>query len=102
MTRRFTLTIVHARADLPCTPRAGRQYRSLLLAGGFADVTVEVHTSVFAPSMLPLVARLAESACADGVVGRDQADEWLAGQRRRAEADRSLVATPFFVASASA
>ncbi|MFJ4367911.1 methyltransferase domain-containing protein [Streptomyces chartreusis] len=99
----LTRTIVHARADLLGSPRAGRQYRSLLLAGGFADVTVEVHTSVFTTSaMLSLVARLAESACADGAVDRDRADQWLTEQRRRAEAGRFLVAIPFFVASASA
>jgi hypothetical protein len=99
----LTRTIVHARADLLGTPRAGRQYRSLLLAGGFDDVTVEVHTSVFTdPATLSLLARLAESACAGGAVGRDQANQWLAEQRRRAEAGRFLVAIPFFVASASA
>ncbi|MFF0736180.1 methyltransferase domain-containing protein [Streptomyces chartreusis] len=99
----LTRTIVHARADLLGSPRAGRQYRSLLLGGGFADVTVEAHTTVFTtPAMLSLVARLAESACADGAVDRDQADQWLAEQRRRAEAGHFLVAIPFFVASASA
>ncbi|MBQ1160817.1 methyltransferase domain-containing protein, partial [Streptomyces sp. A73] len=35
----LTRTIVHARADLLGTPRAGRQYRNLLLDGGFDDVT---------------------------------------------------------------
>ena len=99
----LTRTIVHARADLLATPRAGRQYRSLLLTGGFDDVTVEVHTSVFTdPAMLPLLARLAEPTCADGAVDRDRADAWLAEQRRRAEAGRFLVAIPFFVAAGSA
>ncbi|MEW2453334.1 methyltransferase domain-containing protein [Streptomyces albus] len=99
----LTRTIVHARADLLGTPHAGRQYRSLLLTGGFDDVTVEVHTNVFTdPAMLSLLARLAEPVCATGAVGRDQADEWLADQRRRAEAGRFLVAIPFFVAAASA
>lgn len=99
----LTRTIVHARADLLSTPRAGRQYRNLLLDGGFDDVTIEVHTSVFTgPAMLPLLTRLAEPACTSGAVGRDQADAWLAEQRRRAEADRLLIALPFFVASASA
>ncbi|MDX3383882.1 methyltransferase domain-containing protein [Streptomyces niveiscabiei] len=99
----LTRTIVHARADLFGTPRAGRQYRGLLLDGGFDDVTVEVHTSVFTdPAMLPLAAMLAEWACVSGAVGRDQADAWLAEQRRRAEADRFLIALPFFVAAASA
>ncbi|MFE4748684.1 hypothetical protein ACFRIB_00040 [Streptomyces mirabilis] len=54
------------------------------------------------PATLSLLARLAESACAGGAVGRDQADQWLAEQRRRAEAGRFLVAIPFFVASADA
>jgi SAM-dependent methyltransferase len=99
----LTQTIVHARADLLGTPRAGRQYRNLLLDGGFNDVTVEVHTSVFTdPAMLSLLTRLAEPACTSGAIGRDQADQWLAEQRRRAEADRFLIAIPFFVAAASA
>ncbi|MEO3845242.1 methyltransferase domain-containing protein [Streptomyces sp. B22F1] len=99
----LTRTIVHARADLLGAPRAGRQYRGLLLAGGFADVTVEVHTSVFTdPAMLPLLARLAGPACESGAVARDRADAWLAEQRRRAEAGRFLVAVPVFVAAASA
>ncbi|NGN65526.1 methyltransferase domain-containing protein [Streptomyces sp. A7024] len=99
----LTRTIVHARADLLGTPRAGRQYRGLLLDGGFDHVTVEVHTSVFTdPAMLSLLTRLAEPACAGGAITRDQADEWLAEQRRRAETGRLLIAIPFFVASASA
>ncbi|MGP3991594.1 methyltransferase domain-containing protein [Streptomyces sp. 3N207] len=99
----LTRTIVHARADLLGTPRAGRQYRNLLLDGGFDDVTVEVHTSVFTdPAKLSLLTRLVEPACTSGAVGRDQADEWLAEQRRRAEADCLLIAIPFFVAAASA
>jgi SAM-dependent methyltransferase len=99
----LTRTIVHARADFLGTPRAARQYRNLLLDGGFNDVTVEVHTSVFTdPAMLSLLTGLAESACMSGAVGRDQADEWLAEQHRRAEADRFLIAIPFFVAAASA
>ncbi|MEV6837276.1 methyltransferase domain-containing protein [Streptomyces sp. NPDC051133] len=98
----LTRTIVRARADLLGTPRAGRQYRNLLLDGGFDDVTVEVHTSVFTdPAMLSLLTRLAEQAGASGAVDRDQADGWIDDQRRRAEADRFLVAIPFFVAAAS-
>jgi hypothetical protein len=42
------------------------------------------------------------SARRSGAVGRDQADQWLDEQRRRAEAGRFLIAIPFFVASASA
>ena len=99
----LTRTIVHARADLLGTPHAARQYRNLLLDGGFNDVTIEVHTIVFTdPAMLSLLTGFAESACMSGAVGRDQADEWLAEQHRRAEADRFLIAIPFFVAAASA
>ncbi|MER6138671.1 methyltransferase domain-containing protein [Streptomyces sparsogenes] len=99
----LTRTIVHARADLLGTPRAGRQYRNMLLDGGFEDVTVEVHTGVFTdPAMLSLATRLAEPACTSGAVSRHQADKWLAEQRRRAETDRFLVAIPFFVAAATA
>ncbi|MGA5569384.1 methyltransferase domain-containing protein [Streptomyces pseudogriseolus] len=99
----LTRTIVHARADLLGSPHAGRQFRALLLAGGFADVTAEVHTSVFTdPAMLPLLTRLAEPACAAGAVDRDLADGWLAEQRGRAERGRFLVAVPFWVVSAAA
>ncbi|MFI6284468.1 methyltransferase domain-containing protein [Streptomyces sp. NPDC051018] len=98
----LTRTIVHARADLLGAPRAGRQYRNLLLDGGFNDITVEVRTSVFTdPAMLPLLTRLIEPVCTSGAVGRDRADEWLAEQRRRAGADRLLIAIPFFVAAAA-
>ncbi|MFG3133908.1 methyltransferase domain-containing protein [Streptomyces tendae] len=99
----LTRTVVQARPDLLNTPRAGRQCRGLLLAGGFEDVAVEAHTSVFTDSaMLSLLVRLAESACSGGAVDRDRADAWLAEQRRRAEAGRFLVAVPFFVASVTA
>ncbi|MFF1438951.1 hypothetical protein [Streptomyces sp. NPDC058295] len=91
------------RADLLGTPRAARQYRSPLLADGFDDVAIEVHTSVITdPTRLSLLKRLAEPACGGGAISRDQADEWLAEQRRRAETGRFLIATPFSVASASA
>ncbi|NUQ95017.1 MAG: methyltransferase domain-containing protein [Streptomyces sp.] len=99
----LTRAIVHARADLLGTPRAGRQYRNLLLDGGFDDVTVEAHTSVFTgPAMLSLITRLAEPACTSGAVSRGQADKWIAEQRRRAAVDRLLIAIPFFVAAAAA
>ncbi|MFG2965131.1 hypothetical protein ACGFZS_17810 [Streptomyces sp. NPDC048288] len=75
----LTRTIVRARADLLGSPRAARRYRNL-----------------------PPATRLAEQARANGAVGRDRADEWLAGQRGRAEADRFLVAVPFFVAASCA
>lgn len=99
----LTRTIVQARADLLGAPRAARQYRNLLLDGGFHDVTVEVRTLVFTDAAtLPLLTRLAEPACASGAVDRAQADGWLAEQRRRAAADRLLIALPFFLAAGRA
>ncbi|MGW0083075.1 methyltransferase domain-containing protein [Streptomyces sp. NPDC003393] len=99
----LTRTIVHARAELLGSPRAARQYRNLLLDHGFEGVMVEAHTVVFTESaMLALLTRLAGQARASGAVSGDQADRWLAEQRRRAEADRLLIAIPFFVAAASA
>ncbi|MEV5880406.1 methyltransferase domain-containing protein [Streptomyces sp. NPDC052101] len=99
----LTRAIVHARADLIAGPRAARRYRNLLLEAGFVDVTVEVHTGVFTgPTMLPLLAGLAEGACSAGAVTREQTDGWIAEQRTRAEADRLFLALPMFVAAATA
>lgn len=99
----LTRAIMHGRADLLGTPRAGRQYRNLLLDAGFGDVTVEVHTHVFTgPVMVPNVVRLAEGACSGGAVTREQADGWIAEQRARAEADRFFMALPMFMAAATA
>ncbi|WP_331747796.1 methyltransferase domain-containing protein (plasmid) [Streptomyces sp. NBC_00984] len=99
----LTRTIVHARADLTAGPRAARQYRSLLLNTGFDDVTVEVHTGVFTgPTMLPLLAGLAEGARSTGAITHEQTDSWIAEQRARAEADRLFLALPMFMAAATA
>ncbi|MDL4814904.1 methyltransferase domain-containing protein [Actinomadura opuntiae] len=87
----LTRALVHARADRLPSPRAARQYRSLLLDAGFHDVTVEVHTAVFTdPAILPMLTALAEPR---------GADDWLADQRERARTDRLFAAVPFFVAS---
>ncbi|MFF7643876.1 methyltransferase domain-containing protein [Streptomyces canus] len=99
----LTRAIVHARADLVPGPRAARRYRNLLLAAGFEEVTVEVHTGVFTgPAMLPVLVGLAEGACSAGAVSRGQADVWITEQRARAEADRMFLALPMFVAAATA
>ncbi len=98
----LTRTIVHACAGGLGSPRVARRYRNLLLDSGFDDVTVEMHAHVFTDAaMPPLLAGLADGACASGAVDRDRADDWLAEQRRRAEADRGLFATPIFMAAAS-
>ncbi|WP_189958866.1 methyltransferase domain-containing protein [Streptomyces alanosinicus] len=99
----LTRSIVHARTDLIAAPRAARRYRNLLLDADFEDVTLDVHTGVFTgPTMLPLLAGLAEGACSSGAVTREQTDGWLAEQRTRAEADRLFLALPMFVAAATA
>jgi ubiquinone/menaquinone biosynthesis C-methylase UbiE len=83
-----TREIVHARADGLPNPRVARGYRNLLLDNGFDEVTVEVHTVVFAdPVMLPIVMGFSDDA------------EWLADQTARAEAGRFFVAVPMFLAS---
>ncbi|MCT9078732.1 methyltransferase domain-containing protein [Streptomyces fulvoviolaceus] len=93
----FTRAIVQARADLVTAPRAARAYRNLLLDAGFEDVEVEIRTAVLTgPETLPLLVGLAE-ASAD----RGRADDWIAGQRARAERDRLFLALPMFVASAT-
>ncbi|KQX50770.1 MULTISPECIES: methyltransferase domain-containing protein [unclassified Streptomyces] len=98
----LTRAVVHARADAVPGPRAVRRYRSLLLDAGFRDVEVEVHTGVFTtPAALPMLDGLAQGAYAAGAITRRQADDWMAEQRARADADRLFLAMPFFVASAT-
>ena len=98
----LTRTIVRKRADQVASPRAARQYRSLLLDAGFRDVTVEVHTGVFTgASFLPVLTRLAEACCEQGAVKLAQADAWIADQRQRARADRLFAAVPIFMAAAT-
>ncbi len=94
----LTRTIVHARADLTTGPRVARRHRALLLDAGFTEVAVEVHTAVLTDALvLPLLAGFASAACEGGAITADEADEWLADQRRRAATDRLFVAIPMFL-----
>ncbi|GCE02419.1 methyltransferase domain-containing protein [Embleya hyalina] len=96
----LTRTLVHARADRVPGPRTARRYRALLLDAGFRDVRVEVDTWVVVDgSLLPLLVGLAESARANGTITADGCRAWIADQRERANADRSFVAVPMFVAA---
>jgi ubiquinone/menaquinone biosynthesis C-methylase UbiE len=98
----LTRAIVRERAGQVASPRAGRQYRNLLLDAGFRDVTAEVHTGVFTDaSFLPVLTRLAEACRERGAITRAQADAWIAGQRERARTDRLFAAVPFFMAAAT-
>ncbi|NGO09460.1 methyltransferase domain-containing protein [Streptomyces sp. HC44] len=99
----LTRAIVHGRADTVPSPRAARRYRNLLLDADFTDVTVEVYAGVFTgATMLPALVGLAEGAHASRAVSRERADLWIAEQRSRAEADRSFLALPMFVAAGTA
>jgi SAM-dependent methyltransferase len=97
----LTRTIVHARADTITSPWAARRYRNLLLAAGFRDPTVEVHTAVLTdPAMLPILLGLSAAALAAGAITSDQADAWAQEQRARARDGRMFLAIPLFVAAA--
>jgi SAM-dependent methyltransferase len=98
----LTRTIVHARADLVRTPRVVRRCRNLLLDAGFADVTVEVRTTVFTDAaMVPVLADLAGKAHSAGAISDAQAEAWLAEQRERGRRGRLFFALPLFVTAAT-
>lgn len=98
----LTRTIVHARADLVPTPRIVRRCRNLLLDSGFADVTVEAHTTIFTDAaMVPVLANLAEKAHSAGAISDAQAEAWLAEQRERGRRGRLFLALPLFVTAAT-
>lgn len=80
----------------------GRQLRSLLLDAGFVDVAVEIQGSIFTSleQIAPPLLAIAETAATAGAVTREQADGWIAEQRRRDADGRFFVATPHFLASA--
>ncbi|WP_327350246.1 methyltransferase domain-containing protein (plasmid) [Streptomyces sp. NBC_01321] len=97
----LTRTIVHARADTFPSPRAARQYRSLLLDAGFADITVEARTGVLTDAtMLPMLTDFANTAHTLEAITADQAREWSTEQARRATTGRLFFAVPVFLASA--
>jgi ubiquinone/menaquinone biosynthesis C-methylase UbiE len=99
----LTRTIVHACADRLGSPRAARRYRNLLLDSGFEDVTVEMHALVFTDAtVLPLLTRFADTACATGAINRTQADTWLADHHHRTATNRALLAAPIFLTAATA
>jgi ubiquinone/menaquinone biosynthesis C-methylase UbiE len=96
----LTRRIVHARAGTLPHPRIARAYRNLLLDAGFHDVDLEVHTVVFtSPAMLPMPVGHATAAHQAGAITRDEADNWISEQTRRAHDDRLLVAIPMFLAT---
>jgi ubiquinone/menaquinone biosynthesis C-methylase UbiE len=98
----LTRRIVHARAGTIPHPRIARGYRNLLLDAGFQDADIEVHTLVFTDAaMLPMPVGHATAAHQAGAITRDEADNWIREQTRRAHDDRLLVAIPMFLATAT-
>lgn len=98
----LTRTIVHARADLVRTPRVVRHSRNLLLDAGFADVTVEAHTTISTDAtMVPVLADLAEGARSAGAISDAEAEAWVAEQRERGRRGRLFLALPLFVIAAT-
>ena len=98
----LTRRIVHARADTLPHPRIARAYRNLLLDAGFHDIDIEVHTLVFTgPAMLPMPVGHATAAHQAGAITRDEADNWISEQTRRAHDNRLLVAIPMFLVAAT-
>jgi ubiquinone/menaquinone biosynthesis C-methylase UbiE len=96
----LTRRIVHARADTVPHPRIARAYRNLLLDAGFQEVELEVHTAVFTDAtMLPILAGTANAAHKTGAVSRDEAENWVSEQDRRARDGRLLMALPMFLAA---
>jgi ubiquinone/menaquinone biosynthesis C-methylase UbiE len=84
-----TRRLVKAKADSFPSPRVARSYRNLLLAAGFTDPVVEVHTSVFTDdSALALLHRITDD------------ESWLGEQAERARTNRIFVALPMFLVAA--
>jgi ubiquinone/menaquinone biosynthesis C-methylase UbiE len=99
--RALTRAIVHARADTITNPWSARRFRNALLAAGFRDPTVEVHTAVLTdPATLPILLGLGTAALSAGAISRDEADAWADDQRARARDGRLFLAIPLFVAAA--
>ena len=78
----------------------GRQLRRRLLDAGFVDVDVLPDTQLYTDFGVwePLLGQVLQAAVADGAVTDDEAEAWLADQRRRADADRFLLSMTHFVA----
>lgn len=98
----LTRRIVIARADTVPHPRIARAYRNMLIDAGFHDVGLEVRTMIFtgeaAQSLLVGPARIARDT---GAISAEEADAWIGEQAARAAADRSMLAVPMFLASAT-
>ncbi|WP_017537663.1 methyltransferase domain-containing protein [Nocardiopsis halophila] len=95
LTRRITAAVARG---LP-SPDSARRFRPLLLDAGFTDAGVEAHVLMLTdPVFLPVVAGAARGAVASGAVSGDEAEEWIAGQERRARGGRFSAALCFFLA----
>jgi len=89
-------------ANTVANPWICRRFRSLLLAAGFSEVSIETHAIVLTnltDAAFALQA-IAGAGVAAGVVTSQQADAWLAEQARRDAEGRLFVVIPAFFACA--
>ncbi|GAB3489548.1 methyltransferase domain-containing protein [Flexivirga lutea] len=94
--------VVQARADSIPSPRAARQYRSLLLDGGFAEVAIQGFLgALIHPSMVDIVIGFAQAAASTGAVTASEAQNFIRDQQQRAAQDRFSMGLPVWVAAAT-
>ncbi|NNG40732.1 methyltransferase domain-containing protein [Flexivirga sp. ID2601S] len=94
--------VVQARADSIPSPRAARQYRSLLLDGGFDEVAIQGFLgALIHPSMVDIAIGFAQAAASTGAVTASEAQNFIRDQQQRAAQDRFSMGLPVWVAAAT-
>jgi len=97
----MTRALMRALSNVVTSGWIGRRYHSLLLDAGFVDVTIEVKTGIFTDyAHTPILPGMANAGVAAGILTQQEADGWLAEQKRRTQEGRFLLAMPIFLASA--
>ena len=81
----------------------GRRYYGLLKEAGFQDVKVAVSTKIYTryAQMFYVIQGMANAGKAAGIISGEQAEAWVADQKRRDEEGRFFLAMPFFIGSAT-
>lgn len=90
----LTRRIVRARAAAMPSPNIARGYANLLRDSGFTDVAVEVHTTFPPPEVV--LAGLSQTAAE--IPG---SQDWFTDQHTRTTTNRSIIAIPIFLATAT-